>query len=123
MNVITFNPAQYHLLSLVASAQGLTVEEYVSATLNRLFRSLAELQGISPALRVEPGQVQAPAPAGGSAQTLTRAERRAANRSGSAAAPTPEQAAELERQRALYSRPAPGRELEACKVRIPEDAE
>lgn len=44
-------------------------------------------------------------------------------RSASAAAPTPEQAAELERQRALYSRPAPGRELEACKIRIPEDAE
>lgn len=43
--------------------------------------------------------------------------------SASAAAPTPEQAAELARQRALYSRPAPGRELEACKIRIPEDAE
>lgn len=47
----------------------------------------------------------------------------ASRRSASAAAPTPEQAAELERQRALYSRPAPGRELEACKIRIPEDAE
>lgn len=44
-------------------------------------------------------------------------------RRSSSAAPTAAQAAELERQRALYSRPAPGRELEACKIRIPEDAE
>lgn len=104
MQTIILNNTQFHLLSLVASAQGLTVEEYVSSTLNRLFRSLAELQGISPAPGVEPEQVHAPGASGVSAPRLTRAERRAERRAAAAAAaaPTAEQAAELARQLAEH---------------------
>lgn len=106
MKTITFNPAQFHLLSLVASAQGLTVEEYVSSTLSRLFKSLADLQGIQPAPQVTTEQVQAPGASGVSVPRLTRSARRAAKRAAgqipAAAAPTPEQAEELRRQVGKY---------------------
>ena len=123
MQTIIFNPAQFHLLSLVASSQGLTVEEYVSSTLSRLFKSLADLQGIKPAPQVTPEQVHAPGASGVSAPQLTRSARRAANRAAHAAAaagaPTPEQAAELARQLAAAGTPAELADAAAAPIRLP----
>lgn len=118
MQTIILNNTQFHLLSLVASAQGLTVEEYVSTTLNRLFRSLAELQGISPAPGVEPEQVHAPGAPPQPPHKLTRAERRAERRAAAAAAaaPTAEQAAELARQLAEHGAPEQGRDPLATRT-------
>ncbi len=109
MQTIILNNTQFHLLSLVASSQGLTVEEYVSSTLSRLFKSLADLQGIQPAPQVTPEQVQAPGASGVSVPRLPRSARRAAKRAAhaagqipAAAAPTPAQAEELRRQVGKY---------------------
>ena len=124
METITFNPAQFHLLSLVASSQGLTVEEYVSSTLSRLFKSLADLQGIQPAPQVTPEQVTtAPSAPPQPPHKLTRSARRAANRAAHAAAtsgaPTPEQAAELARQLAAAGTPAELADAAAAPIRLP----
>lgn len=64
METITFTPTQFHLLSLIASSMGLTVEEYIAENLTRLFKALADLKGITPAPLVVAEQVTVIPPAG-----------------------------------------------------------